>query len=191
MGLCPPSQPTSQEQRARSGRGGPADLNALGMLLEARNLAPAPYLDVERGRPLAQDRLQALLVDPAHAPFGLALRIGSDREKGEMPPEAERPRPHLYAGRSHCREGAIFRLGERRAHAPALKRLCAERPDGRRLDAEVRRGEPLQDHHIGAAQLEFDREQEPDRAGAYNYDIDVLVHELWLHERDTEDTEDM
>jgi hypothetical protein len=42
------------------------------MLLQARDLAPAPYLDVERGRPRAQDRLQALLVHPEHAPFGLA-----------------------------------------------------------------------------------------------------------------------
>ena len=60
------------------GRGGPADLDALGMLLEARNFAPASHLNAKRGRPLAQDRLQALLVDPAQAPFGLALRIGSE-----------------------------------------------------------------------------------------------------------------
>ena len=59
----------------RPGRGCPADLDAIFMLLKARDLAPAPYLDVERGRPLAQDRLQALLIDPEHAPFGLALRV--------------------------------------------------------------------------------------------------------------------
>ena len=81
----------------------------------------------------------------------------------------------------HRREGAIFRLGELRAHAPALKRLCAERSDRRRLYAEVRRGEPLQDKHTGAAQLELDCEQEPDRSGAYNHDIDLLVHESCLH----------
>src|SRR5215216_6942731 len=98
-----------------------------------------------------------------------------------MPPGPVCLRTPLYARRSHRREGAIFRLGERRAHAPALERLCAERSDQRRLDAEVRRGEPLQYNHIGATQLELDREQEPDWAGAYNHDIDLLVHEPWLH----------
>jgi hypothetical protein len=90
-----------------------------------------------------------------------------------MPSEAGLARPHHCARRSHGREGAIFRLGERRAHAPALERLCAERSDGRRLDAEVRRREPLQNHHIGTTQLELDRRQEPDRAGADNHDIDT------------------
>ena len=45
----------------RPGRGDPADLDAIGPLLDARDLAPAPYLNIERGRPLTQDHLQALL----------------------------------------------------------------------------------------------------------------------------------
>ena len=89
-------------------------------------------------------------------------------------------RPHRSLRRPHRREGAIFRLGECRGHAAALNRLCAERPDGRRLDAKVRPGEPLQNHHISATQRELDRQQ-PDRAGADNHDIELLVHQLWLH----------
>jgi len=37
----------------RPSRGDPADLDAIFMLLDARDLAPAPHRDVERGRPLA------------------------------------------------------------------------------------------------------------------------------------------
>ncbi|KYG05979.1 hypothetical protein BE21_37500 [Sorangium cellulosum] len=73
---------------------------------------------------------------------------------------------------------AIFRLGERWAHAPALERLHAERSDRSPLDGDAWRSEPLEHHHTGAAQLELDREQEPDRAGAYDHDVDLLVHQL-------------
>jgi hypothetical protein len=103
------------------------DRHAIVMLLDARDLAPAPYLDVERRRLLAQDRLRALLVDPAHAPFGIACRVGSEREDGEMAPGPVCLRPPLRAHRSHGCEGALFRLGERRAHTPALEHLSAQR----------------------------------------------------------------
>lgn len=46
-----------------------------------------------------------------------------------MPPGPVCLRPPLYARRSHGREGAIFRRGERRAHAPPLERLRAEGSD--------------------------------------------------------------
>lgn len=86
------------------------------------------------------------------------------------------PAPPLYTHRSHGREGAIFRLGERWAHAPALERLRAERSDRSPLYGDARRSQSLQHNDTGAAQFELDREQEPDRAGAYNYHIDLLVH---------------
>nr|WP_296359270.1 hypothetical protein [Ramlibacter sp.] len=44
------------------------------MLRQVRDLAPAPHFDAERGRAPGQDRLQGVLVDPAHAPLGLTLR---------------------------------------------------------------------------------------------------------------------
>ena len=85
-------------------------------------------------------------------------------------------RPPLCAYRSHRCEVPILRLGERRAHAPALQRLRAERSDGIRLNGDARRSEPLQHHHTGAAQLELYREHEPDRAGAYDHNIDLLIN---------------
>src|SRR5215212_6912520 len=80
MELRPPSQPISQAQRAWPGPVGADQPTSTTSRCGAgaRNLAPASQRDVERGRPLAQDRLQALLVDPAHAPFGLVLRAGSN-----------------------------------------------------------------------------------------------------------------
>src|SRR5690606_31856615 len=113
----------------RSGCRHPPDLNAVVVLRDAHDFASAPYLDAEFRHPRGEKSLHALLVDPSHAPFGLARRVRSQWQKGEVPPRPVCVRPHLRSPGPTGGERAIFRLVQRRAHAPALERFYAERPD--------------------------------------------------------------